>query len=132
MTGSYLRTYNLAQYVAKSPLLTKLVVPIAGLMIETNGYRKMGLRYDDLIAEENPIVQKAINRLEPKEYYDRAYRIRRAHQLSLQHQLLPKDQYLKPEEDIRYLTPYILEVEAEVRERQYFDNISIVSKPKKN
>ncbi|KAK9478130.1 ubiquinol-cytochrome C reductase complex 14kD subunit-domain-containing protein [Lipomyces japonicus] len=129
MTGSFLRTYNLASYVtSKAPNFTKLILPIASFLIETGGYRKLGLRYDDLHAEENPIIKKAINRLEPKEYYDRVFRIRRAHQLSLQHQLLPKDQQLKPEEDIRYLTPYILEAEAEARERQYFDNLTVISK----
>lgn len=85
-------------------------------------------RYDDLIAEESPVVQKAISRLEPKEYYDRVFRIRRAHQLSLMHQLLPKEERLKPEDDIRYLTPYILEAEAELRERQYFDSATVAAR----
>ncbi|KAK9451820.1 ubiquinol-cytochrome C reductase complex 14kD subunit-domain-containing protein [Limtongia smithiae] len=126
MTGSFLRTYSLAQYVTtKSPALTKMIVPLASFLIETNGYRKLGLRYDDLIAEESPVVQKAINRLEPKEYYDRVFRMRRAVQLSITHQLLPKEERLKPEDDIRYLTPYILEVEAELRERQYFDSAMV-------
>ncbi|KAK9356107.1 cytochrome b-c1 complex subunit 7 [Lipomyces doorenjongii] len=129
MTGSYLRTYFLAKYItSNAPALAKLITPLQGFLIETNGYRKMGLRYDDLIAEENPIVQKAINRLPPKEYYDRVFRIRRAHQLSLMHQLLPKEEYLKPEEDVRYLTPYILEVEAEMKEREYFDTMAVVTK----
>ncbi|KAK9467394.1 ubiquinol-cytochrome C reductase complex 14kD subunit-domain-containing protein [Lipomyces arxii] len=130
MVGSYLRTFGMAKYVmTNSPTLTKIILPLANFLVETNGYRKMGLRYDDLIAEENPIVQKAINRLEPKEYYDRVFRLRRAHQLSLMHQLLPKEEYIKPEEDIRYLTPYILQVEAEVKEREFFDTM-VVSKKK--
>ncbi|KAK9376912.1 cytochrome b-c1 complex subunit 7 [Lipomyces chichibuensis] len=129
MTGSYLRTYFLAKYItSNAPALAKLITPLQGFLIETNGYRKMGLRYDDLISEENPIVQKAINRLPPKEYCDRVFRIRRAHQLSIMQQLLPKEEYLKPDEDVRYLTPYILEVEAEMKEREYFDTMAVVAK----
>ncbi|KAK7208571.1 ubiquinol-cytochrome c reductase complex 14 kDa protein [Myxozyma melibiosi] len=128
MSG-FLRSFGLANMVtSKSQGLAKLVVPLAGFLEEINGYRKLGLRYDDLIAEESPVVQKAINRLPPKEYYDRVFRIRRAHQLSLMHQLLPKEEYLKPEDDIRYLTPYILEAEAEAKEREYFDSATVVIK----
>ncbi|KAK9460079.1 ubiquinol-cytochrome C reductase complex 14kD subunit-domain-containing protein [Lipomyces oligophaga] len=129
MTGSFLRTHTLANaFLSKAPSLAKLVVPLQSLLSEANGYRKLGLRYDDLIAEESEVVQKAISRLDPKEYYDRVFRIRRAMQLSLSHQLLPKEERLKPEDDIRYLTPYILEAEAELRERQYFDSALVSTK----
>lgn len=59
-----------------------------------------GLRYDDLIVEENDITQEALRRLElsnPREAYDRVFRLRVAQQCSLSHALLPKEQWIKPE-----------------------------------
>ena len=41
----------------------------------------VGLRYDDLIPEENDTVQLALKRLPPKEAYDRVFRLRRAFQV---------------------------------------------------
>lgn len=58
------------------------------------GYRQHGLKYDDLIIEENETVQKALKRLTPREEYDRAYRLRVASQLSVLHHPLPKEQQL--------------------------------------
>lgn len=55
-------------------------------------------RYDDLVEEERETTQIALNRLSPKESYDRIYRIRRSVQCSYQHKLLPKEQWTKPEE----------------------------------
>lgn len=61
----------------------------------------IGLRYDDLMVEENDIAQEALRRLElsnPRAAYDRAYRLRVAQQCSLAHSLLPQEQWTKPEE----------------------------------
>ena len=58
----------------------------------------MGNRADDLINEEDEDVIKALKRLSPKESYDRVYRLRRAFQASATHQILPRDQWTKPEE----------------------------------
>jgi hypothetical protein len=38
-------------------------------------------RADDLIPEETPVVQTALQRLPPKEAYDRVFRLRRAFQV---------------------------------------------------
>lgn len=49
-----------------------------------------------MISEESPLVKEALRRLEiaePRQAYDRAYRIRVAMQCSLSHSLLPKDQW---------------------------------------
>lgn len=46
------------------------------------GYRQLGLRYEDLLPEENDITQLALKRLPPKESYDRVFRLRRAFQVS--------------------------------------------------
>lgn len=92
------------------------------------GYRKLGLRLDDLIIEENPVMQKAISRLPKDELYSRNYRILTAHQLALSHQILPPSKLLKYEEDLPSLTPYILELELEAFEKDELDNIAVVKK----
>jgi len=81
------------------------------------GYRKLGLKADDLIPEESETVLLALKRLPEREAYDRVFRLRRAFQCSLAHQLLPKEQQTKPEEDTPYLSPIIQEIEAENKER---------------
>jgi len=45
------------------------------------GYRQLGLKYEDLLPEENEITQLALKRLPPKEAYDRVFRLRRAFQV---------------------------------------------------
>jgi ubiquinol-cytochrome c reductase subunit 7 len=57
-----------------------------------------GNRADDLIPEESEEVLLALKRLPQQEAYDRVFRLRRAFQASLAHQLLPKAQQTKPEE----------------------------------
>jgi ubiquinol-cytochrome c reductase subunit 7 len=83
-------------------------------------------RADDLIEEEKESVQVALKRLSAKESYDRVFRIRRAVQASIQHKLLPKNEWTKPEEDKPYLSPLIQQVEAELKEKEDLDAIEIV------
>ncbi|PVD32569.1 hypothetical protein C0Q70_08010 [Pomacea canaliculata] len=76
----------------------------------------LGLMRDDCLYE-TPAVQEAIRRL-PADVYDaRQFRISRALYLSGRKEILPKDEWTKMEEDVRYLTPYIKEVEKEIEER---------------
>jgi len=103
-------------------------MPLANWYANAAGYRKLGLRGDDLIPEESETVLLALKRLPQKEAYDRVYRLRRAFQCSLAHQLLPKDQHTKPEEDVAYLSPIIKEIEAEARERADLESLSIKRK----
>jgi hypothetical protein len=42
----------------KFPGVAKALKPLANLYVDAAGYRKMGLRYDDLIVEEREDVQK--------------------------------------------------------------------------
>ncbi|KAF2155664.1 ubiquinol-cytochrome c reductase complex 14 kDa protein [Myriangium duriaei CBS 260.36] len=95
--------------------------PLANWYADAAGYRKLGLRADDLIPEESDVVQLALKRLPPKEAYDRVYRLRRAFQCSLSHQLLPPAEQTKPEEDVAYLSPIIREIESQKRERLDLD-----------
>ena len=94
----------------------------------------------------------AIKRLPAKESYDRVFRMRRAMQCSLSHQLLPKDQQTKPEEvrrptsqaemvaihkamavantaqDTPYLSTIIKEIEAENKERADLESLTVQPK----
>ncbi|KAK0672481.1 cytochrome b-c1 complex subunit 7 [Cercophora samala] len=114
---------SLANYVTKRPWLHKLLKPVASWYTNASLYRQLGLKADDLISEENADVLKALGRLSPKESYDRIYRIRRATQLSLQQKILPKNEWTKPEEDDRYLSPILAAIEAEAKEKQALDTL---------
>lgn len=81
---------------------------------------------DDLISEENEDVLTALKRLPPRQSYDRVFRIRRATQLSLQQKVLPRADWTKPEDDKPYLSPLLAAIEAEAREREALDTVSIV------
>ncbi|KAI9247053.1 cytochrome b-c1 complex subunit 7 [Sporodiniella umbellata] len=119
---------SLKSLVQNSKVLSGFLKPLSGAYANAAGYRKIGLKYDDLVAEESETVKEALRRLEiaePRAAYDRAYRIRVAQQLSLSHQLLPKEEWVKPSEDIRYLQPYIEQISAERAEREAFDNIKV-------
>ncbi|CAK7265428.1 Cytochrome b-c1 complex subunit 7, mitochondrial [Sporothrix epigloea] len=117
---------SLAPFIRQRPWLHKALKPVANWYVNLAGYRQMGLRADDLIPEENDVVQQAIKRLPAQENYDRIFRMRRAVQLSLQHKLLPKNQWTKPEDDKPYLLPLIHEIEAEIKERHELDTIEVI------
>ncbi|KAI1935348.1 Cytochrome b-c1 complex subunit 7 [Ophidiomyces ophidiicola] len=69
------------------PWVKRMMMPFAQWYTGAAGYRQMGLRYDDLIPEENDVVQTALKRLPPKEAYDRIYRLRRAFQVRYIHEI---------------------------------------------
>lgn len=114
--------------ILAKPLLRSIFLPASRVFTDLAGYRKMGLKTEDLFAEENEVMATALRRLPAEESYKRVYRIATAMQLSLTQQILPKNQWLKPEEDTAYLIPYLLEAEAQIKERQELDNM--VVKPK--
>ncbi|KUJ12008.1 14 kDa subunit of cytochrome bd ubiquinol oxidase [Mollisia scopiformis] len=116
---------SLVNYIVKRPWLSRFMKPLASWYANAAGYRKLGLRADDLIPEESETVLLALKRLPPKEAYDRVFRLRRAFQASLAHQLLPKEQQTKPEEDVEYLSPIIREIEAEAKERDDLESLSL-------
>ncbi|KIW18368.1 hypothetical protein PV08_02656 [Exophiala spinifera] len=119
---------SLAPYILKRPWLKRWMMPLANWYADAAGYRRLGLRADDLIPEENDTVQLALKRLPPKEAYDRVFRLRRAFQCSLAHQLLPPAEQTKPEEDRPYLSPIIAEIEAELKERADLDSMIVERK----
>ncbi|XP_008544647.1 cytochrome b-c1 complex subunit 7-like [Microplitis demolitor] len=84
------------------------------------GFNKYGLMHDDVL-QETPEVTEAIRRL-PQDLQDaRIFRIVRAMQLSCQKTILPKEQWTKYEEDVRYLRPYLEEVRREIAEKEKWD-----------
>lgn len=125
MPQSFTSIVKIGDYILNSPSLSKVLVPIARQYINLSGYRKLGLRFDDLIAEEHPIVQTALRRLPEDESYARVFRIIRAHQTELTHHLLPKNEWIKPKEDVPFLLPHILEAEAAAMEKEELDNLEI-------
>ncbi|KAJ3200290.1 Cytochrome b-c1 complex subunit 7 [Entophlyctis luteolus] len=57
------------------------------------GHRAMGLKLDDMIPDEGPLVSEALRRLTPAETQERLFRFKRALALSVtQSQLEEKDQ----------------------------------------
>ncbi|KAK5937855.1 Cytochrome b-c1 complex subunit 7 [Knufia obscura] len=116
---------SLAPYILRRPWLKRWMMPFANWYANASGYRRLGLRADDLIPEENNTVLLALKRLPPKEAYDRVFRLRRAFQCSLAHQLLPPEEHTKPEEDVAYLKPLIEEIEAEEKERSDLESMSV-------
>ncbi|PVF97299.1 putative ubiquinol--cytochrome-c reductase [Serendipita vermifera] len=122
---------SLAPYILKKPGLHRFIKPWANAFVNAAGYRKVGLRYDDLLIEERDDVQRALNRLPEREAYDRVYRLRRAFQYDTMRRQLPRDQWTKPEDDVRYLVPHVVEAVKEDAERAEWDtmDVSSVRKP---
>ncbi|OQE28235.1 hypothetical protein PENFLA_c005G02208 [Penicillium flavigenum] len=116
---------SLASYIVKRPWLKSWLTPLSHWYTDAAGYRRLGLKFDDLIPEESENVQKAIKRLPAKEAYDRVFRIRRAFQCSISHTLLPANEQTKPSEDVEYLSPIIREIEKEAKERADLDNLVV-------
>ncbi|ODM22360.1 Cytochrome b-c1 complex subunit 7 [Aspergillus cristatus] len=116
---------SLTSYIVKRPWLKRWMMPIAEWYADAAGYRRLGLRFDDIIPEENDIVQAAIKRLPAKEAYDRVFRIRRAFQCSVSHTLLPPEEQTKPSDDVEYLSPIIREIEKERKEREDLDTLAV-------
>lgn len=114
-----------AEFVLKNPLLRQLMVPAAKVFTNLSGYRNLGLKLDDLLIEETPAMQKAISRLPAEESYARNYRIIAAHQLAVSIDVLPDSRALQAKDDTPYLTPYILEAEAEIAEKEALNNSTV-------
>ncbi|KAF2035568.1 hypothetical protein EK21DRAFT_54465 [Setomelanomma holmii] len=122
---------SLAPFINKRPWLQRWMKPLANWYCNTAGYRQLGLRADDLLPEENNVVQTALKRLPPQEAYNRVFRLRRAIQLSMTHQLLPKEEWTKQEEDTPYLTTIITDIESEMAEREDLEAM-VITKRQKN
>lgn len=86
-------------------------------------YRKclLGLMLND-VYENTPEVEEAVQRL-PSDVFDaRNKRIAMAFHLSLNKMYLPKEQWTKYEEDVKYLEPYLEEVKREKAEKEGYEH----------
>ena len=81
----------------------------------------IGLYRDDCLNETDD-VKEAIRRLPRNLYDERNFRIMRALHLSMTKTILPKEQWTKYEEDVKYLEPYLKEVTKEREEREEWIN----------
>ncbi|XP_053105855.1 cytochrome b-c1 complex subunit 7 isoform X2 [Hemicordylus capensis] len=84
------------------------------------GFNKLGLMRDDTLYEDED-VKEALKRLPEDMRNERLFRIKRALDLSMRQQILPKDQWVKYEEDKFYLEPYLKEVIRERREKEEWE-----------
>lgn len=82
-----------------------------------SGFNKYGLHRDDLLDETND-VKEALKRVPQNIIDQRNFRLLRATQLSLQKDILPKEQWTKLEDDKLYLTPHVDDVRREREERE--------------
>jgi ubiquinol-cytochrome c reductase subunit 7 len=118
----------IVNFIRQRPALMRIAQPLSEWYISASGYRKLGLRYDDLLNEESVVGHRAIQRLSPAQTYERVFRLRRAVQCSLQQKLLPENEWTKPEEDVPYLRPIIEQIEAEIKEEKELDSLAVLKK----
>ncbi|KNC86812.1 hypothetical protein SARC_01044 [Sphaeroforma arctica JP610] len=90
--------------------------------VNKSGYRKYGLRYEDICMEEANHNKAAIARLSSEEQYDRKFRMKVALDLSAKHAILPKELWTTDESDKRYLSEGLKRLENEHAERAAWDN----------
>merc|ERR1712083_755040 len=89
-------------------------------VFNSSGFNQFGLYHDDCLYE-NDDVKEALRRLPGHLLDERAFRLQRAMQCSVQKTVLPKDQLPSYEEDRekgRYLQPYLEEVTRERVEKE--------------
>nr|CAD7202316.1 unnamed protein product [Timema douglasi] len=87
-------------------------------------FNKYGLHHNDVYDEDLPDVKEALRRLPQHIKDERNFRVIRAMQLSLTKTVLPKEEWVKFEEDNKYLDPYIEEVAKERKEREEWNRIA--------
>merc|ERR1712071_390515 len=107
--------------VSKAPtFLAQVYQTMRRVAYSASGFNKYGLMHDDVLYE-TPDVEEALHRLPVQLVDDRNFRITRALQASGQKKILPKEDWTKYEEDVRYLKPYLEEVIRERQEKEAWD-----------
>ncbi|XP_029299845.1 cytochrome b-c1 complex subunit 7 [Cottoperca gobio] len=103
---------------SRAPVATgRLLYGLRKWYYNLSGFNKLGLMRDDVLYEDEDVTE-ALKRIPESQYFDRQFRIKRALDLSMKHQLLPKEQWTKFEEDNGYLLPYVEEVIRERKEKE--------------
>ncbi|KAJ1516133.1 Cytochrome b-c1 complex subunit 7 [Coelomomyces lativittatus] len=91
--AQYLR---ICESIQNSKILSSIINPLAAWAQNAAGYRKLGLKYDDLLMDDTEIAQEALARLPRSVLNDRVYRFRTAFQLSIQQTELPQEKWITP------------------------------------
>ncbi|KAJ6653831.1 hypothetical protein lerEdw1_008675 [Lerista edwardsae] len=91
-----------------------------GITMQRDSTNLVGLMRDDTMYEDDD-VKEALKRLPEDMYNERLFRLKRALDLSMRQQILPKEQWVKYEEDKFYLEPYLKEVIRERLEREEWE-----------
>lgn len=94
--------YKIIKWMKAHPRIDKPFARFARWYEDQQGFREFGLKRDDLVSEELAIVREAIGRLSEKEIFDRTFRIRRAFQLYITGERLPKEEQI-PFEKVDYV-----------------------------
>ncbi|MEQ2244533.1 Transcription termination factor 3, mitochondrial, partial [Ilyodon furcidens] len=112
------RGLSVVNMASRAPVATgRLMLGFRKWYYNLCGFNKLGLLYEDTLYEDAD-VKEALRRLPENVSNDRTFRIKRALDLSMKQQILPKDQWTKYEEEVNYLTPYLKEVIRERKERE--------------
>jgi ubiquinol-cytochrome c reductase subunit 7 len=82
------------------------------------GHRKLGLRYEDLLEDFQPDVKEAIRRLPAEARQARYVRQKVSTDTAMKMTILPKEQWVRPEEDLPYLRRSLREIRAENADRR--------------
>ncbi|VDM26602.1 unnamed protein product [Hydatigera taeniaeformis] len=104
--------------LSQRPPLTKV---IQDFNFNTGYYNQIGLLWHDIMPR-NSVVTEAFRRLPREEREAIDFRLARAHLLSANKTILPKEEWTKEEDDAPYLEPYIKLVERELRDKADWDN----------
>ena len=116
-------TNYLVSTINNSRSLHKVISPIASGYQSLAGYRKLGLKYDDLFITENEAVKEAIKRLPEQELQARMYRQKRAMQAGIMHkEQLSKSEQMTIQEDKLQLRDLVERVEREIEEKANLDS----------
>jgi len=83
------------------------------------GHRKYGFHFEDVLFE-NPDIQKALERVPGEVLSDRDDRTKEALVASGSGDILPRERWVKAEDDKPYLAPYLTRVITERRDRELF------------
>lgn len=123
--STFTQLEKIRKYIYASPALKSVFLPASRIYTNLAGYRDLGLKTEDLFIEENEVMKTALSRIPAEESYKRVYRIAVAFQASLTQQLAPEADRIHPDEDTSYLVPYLLEAEAQLKEREELDNLTV-------
>lgn len=98
------------------PFLRRMLVVMSEKYKDAIGYRKYGLKLDDIWIE-TPDMEKAVERLPEEQQVARLFRFQRAIDASMHNDFLPEPMWTKPSEDTPYLQETLEEVRTEEKEK---------------